>query len=255
MGQPVSTTDSKMPVSALSVLAPDALDPYVDLRSVPRYRYFGKNDLIDRFRKGVSFDYISISGLDVDHYRLGEGFSIDTDLPPGFIDAYMEDKLSMVDPFIAATKASKTVMVESEVYQDVEVPQRLLYLQRVFGVHNRTMVPILRDNTVYGAVGFTRAAAFTESELSFLTLIAEPIHTAVTKPLMDRFAAQHLRLSKGEIACLSQASLGLTSEGIGKATGYQMETVNSYIKSAVKKLGASNRTQAIAEAIRRRLIS
>jgi len=244
-----------MPVSALSVLAPNALDPYVDLGSVPRYRYFGKNDLIDRFRKGVSFDYISVSGLDVDHYRLGEGFSIDTDLPPGFIDAYMEDKLSMVDPFIAATKASKTVMVESEVYQDVEVPQRLLYLQRVFGVHNRTMVPILRDNTVYGAVGFTRAAAFTESELSFLTLIAEPIHTAVTKPLMDRFAAQHLRLSKGEIACLSQASLGLTSEGIGKATGYQMETVNSYIKSAVKKLGASNRTQAIAEAIRRRLIS
>ncbi len=244
-----------MPVSALSVLAPDALDPYVDLRSVPRYRYFGKNDLIDRFRKGVSFDYISISGLDVDHYRLGEGSSIDTDLPPGFIDAYLEDKLSMVDPFIAATKTSKTVMVESEVYQDVEVPQRLLYLQRAFGVHNRTMVPILRDNTVYGAVGFTRAAAFTESELTFLTLIAEPIHTAVTKPLMDRFAAQHLRLSKGEIACLSQASLGLTSEGIGKATGYQMETVNSYIKSAVKKLGASNRTQAIAEAIRRRLIS
>jgi len=244
-----------MPVSALSVLAPDALDPYVDLRSVPKHRYFGKNELIDRFRQGVPFDYISISGLDVDHYRFGDGFSIDTDLPPGFVEAYMEDKLSTVDPFIIATKASKTVMVESEVYQDADVPQRLLYLQRTFGVHNRTMVPILRDDTVYGAVGFARTSPFTESELTFLTLIAEPIHTAVTKPLMERFAAQHLRLSKGEMACLSQASLGLTSEGIGKATGYQVDTVNSYIKSAVKKLGASNRTQAIAEAIRRRLIS
>jgi len=47
----------------------------------------------------------------------------------------------------------------------------------------------------------------------------------------------------------------LTSDGIAKATGYQVDTVNSYVKSAVKKLGASNRTQAIAEAIRRRLIA
>jgi LuxR family transcriptional regulator len=63
-----------------------------------------------------------------------------------------------------------------------------------------------------------------------------------------------MKLSKGELACLVQASLGLTSENIAKATGYQAETVNSYIKSATKKLGAANRTQAIAQAIRRRLI-
>lgn len=244
-----------MPVSALSVLAPDALNGYVDLRSVPKHRYFGQNDLIDRFRKAVPFDYILISGLDVDHYRFGEGFSIDTDFPPAFVEAYMDDKLSMIDPFIAATKSSTKVVVESEVYAEAEVPQRLLYLQRTFGVHNRTMVPIFRDNMVYGAVGFARTTPFTECELTFLTLVAETIHTAVTKPMMERFAAEHLRLSKGEMACLSQASLGLTSEGIGKATGYQVDTVNSYIKSAVKKLGASNRTQAIAEAIRRRLIS
>jgi LuxR family transcriptional regulator len=72
---------------------------------------------------------------------------------------------------------------------------------------------------------------------------------------MERFAAEHMRLSKGEMACLAQASLGLTSEGIAKSTGYQLDTVNSYVKSATKKLGAVNRTQAIAEAIRRRLIA
>lgn len=244
-----------MPVSTLSVLSPGALDDYIDLRSVPKHRYFGKNDLIERLRLAVRFDYIFISGLDVDHYRFGQGFSIDTDLPPAFVEAYMGDNLPAVDPFIQASKSSTTVMVESDVYREHEVPERLLYLQRTFGVHNRTIVPIFRDSTIYGAVGFTRATPFTDDEIAFLKLVSEAIHTAVTKPLMERFAADHLRLSKGEMACLSQASLGLTSEGIARATGYQVETVNSYIKSAVKKLGASNRTQAIAEAIRRRLIA
>ena len=62
-----------------------------------------------------------------------------------------------------------------------------------------------------------------------------------------------LKLSKREIACLSQASLGLTSEKIAKATGYRVNTVNSYLISAAKKLKAGNRTKAIADTIRRRI--
>lgn len=244
-----------MPVSALSILSSEALDAYIDLRSVPRHRFFGRNDLVDRLRRAVAFDYIFISGLDVDHYRFGGGFSVDTDLPPAFVEAYMSDKLAQTDPFVLAAKSSMKVVVESEVYATHEVPQRLVYLQRMFGVHNRTIVPILRENTVYGAVGYTRATPFSEDEITFLSLVSEAVHTAVTKPLMERFAAEHLQLSKGEMACLSQASLGLTSEKIAQVTGYQLETVNSYIKSAVRKLGAANRTQAIAEAIRRRLIA
>ncbi|WP_168879734.1 autoinducer binding domain-containing protein [Rhizobium sp. P28RR-XV] len=244
-----------MPVSALSVLDPDALDDYIDLRSVPKHRYFGRIDMIDRLRLAVPFDYIFITGLDVDHYRFGQGFSIDTDLPPAFVEAYMDEQVLKEDPFIRAAKASNSVVVESDVYRENEVSQRLLYLQRTFGVHNRTLITVMRDSTVYGAVGVTRTTPFNVDEISFLSLVAESIHTAFTKPLLDRYAADQMRLSKGEIACLAQASFGLTSEGIAKATGYQLDTVNSYIKSATKKLGASNRTQAIADAIRRRLIA
>lgn len=243
-----------MPVSALSVLQPDALGDYVDLQSVPKHRYFGRHDIIDRLRQAVPFDYILVSGLDVDHYRFGEGFSIDTDLPPAFVEAYMEERLFQVDPFIHAAKSTGAVVVEADICKEYELPERLVYLQRAFGVHNRTLFPILREDTVYGAVGFTRGTPFNEDEIAFLRLVSEPVYAAFTKPLIERFAAGQMKLSKGEIACLSHASLGLTSEGIGKATGYQVETVNSYIKSAIKKLGAANRTQAIAEAIRRRLI-
>ncbi|OJG00631.1 DNA-binding protein [Rhizobium sp. 58] len=244
-----------MPVSPLSILAPSALDDYVDLRSVPKHRHFGRNEIIDRLRLAVPFDYIAISGLDVDHFRFGQGFSIDTDMPPAFLDAYDAGGLYKIDPFLLAAKASKSTVVESEVYAEDEPPERLVYLQRTFGIHNRTLIPILRNGVIYGAICFSRTTPFDESELTFLSLMAEPIHTAITKPLMDRFAAHQLRLSKGEIACLTEASLGLTSEAIAVETGYQFDTVNSYIKSAVKKIGATNRTQAIAEAIRRRLIT
>lgn len=244
-----------MPVSPLSVIAPNALDEFQDLRSVPNHRHFGENPIIERLKLAVPFDYIAISGLDVDHYRLGHGYSIDTDMPPTFIEAYDADRLFASDPFVQAAKSSHSVVVESEVYRQTKPPERLAYLARTFGIHNRTIFPILRSDVVYGAVMLCRRTPFCEDEITFIALIAEAIHTAVTKPLMERFAAQQLRLTKGELSCLEQASLGLTSDGIAERTGYQSDTVNSYMKTAAKKLGATNRTQAIAEAIRRRLIS
>ncbi len=206
-------------------------------------------------RLAVAFDHIAISGLDIDGYRFGQAASVDSDFPPAFVEAYAADGLVGNDPFVQAAKSSRDIVIESEVWKNCEPPQRLLYLTRTFKVQNRTLIPILRGDVVYGGVCFARSTPFDDDELAFLTLIAEPIHAAVTRPLMEKFATAQMKLSKGEVACLSQASRGLTSDSIATATGYQTETVNSYIKSAVRKLGCSNRTQAIAEAIRRRLIA
>jgi LuxR family transcriptional regulator len=230
------------------------LDVYQDLRSVPKHRQLSRHDIVERFRMAVPFDYIAISGLDVDHYRFGAGYSTDTDLPPAFIEAYFAARLHESDPFVAAARSAKEVVLEHVVYEKTPPPQRLLYLARTFGVHNRLLVPVMRGELVYGAVIVARATPFDDGEIAFLSAVAECIHTAVTKPLMERFAAQQIGLTRGEMACLSQASLGLTSEAIAEATGFQTETVNSYIKAAIKKLGASNRVEAIAQALRRRLI-
>jgi DNA-binding CsgD family transcriptional regulator len=46
----------------------------------------------------------------------------------------------------------------------------------------------------------------------------------------------------------------MTSEEIAAATGYKTETVNSYLKSATRKLGTANRLEAVADAIRRGII-
>jgi LuxR family transcriptional regulator len=145
-------------------------------------------------------------------------------------------------------------VIEEDVYLESPPSQRLLYVTRSFGITNRTLVPVRRNEIVYGAICVTRDTPFTDVEIAFLAMIAESLHRSFTAPLMEKFSASELKLSAGELACLKQASTGQTSEKVAEAVGYQVDTVNSYIKSSMKKLGASNRVEAIAEAIRRRLI-
>ncbi len=62
------------------------------------------------------------------------------------------------------------------------------------------------------------------------------------------------RLSGREIECLRWAAAGKSSDEIAIILGISAYTVSSYFKSAAKKLGAVNRMQAIASAMRMKLI-
>ena len=241
-----------MPISALSAIT---LQDFPDLQSVPKHRRLANNPIVDRLALAVPFDFIAISGLDVDDFRFGEKVSSDTSFPPAFIEAYIEEGLGSTDPFVIAARTATETIIEADVYAKQEPPQRLAYLARTFAIHNRILFPIRRGEITYGAITVTRNNPFERDEIAFMEVVAEAIHTAVTQPLRERFIAEQMRLTTGELACLTQASFGLTSDEIAKATGYQPDTVNSYIKASVKKLGVENRTHAIAEAIRRRLIA
>lgn len=233
---------------------PEDLRNFVDLSSVPRHRFIQNHAFITRLRQAVNFDYVMISGLDIEGFQFGTAQSIDTDFPPAFLEAYYEEKFHLTDPYVQACKNARRVIIESEALEGVVRNERLAYLLETFNIRNRTLFPIRRGDLVYGSVGFTRTVAFDADELAFLGAVATAVHQEITGPLMRKFAATELRLSSGEVTCLRLASGGLTSEQIAAESGYQVDTVNTYIKNATKKIGATNRTQAIAEAIRRGLI-
>ena len=230
------------------------LDEIVDLRSLPPHRYLPSHPFVQNLRKAVPFDFFSVTGLDFDGYRFGAGHSIDTDAPPAFLDVYYGEALFKTDPMVQAALHAQTVIIEEEVYRQSPPSPRLQQLSQMFGVHNRTLFPVRRGNVMFGAVTFARKVPFTREEIDFLKDIADVMHRVLTGPIMEKFATQSLKLSEGEIACLRLASDGKTTEQIAGASGYTPDTVNSYIKSAIKKLGADNRVHAIAEAIRRGLI-
>ena len=64
----------------------------------------------------------------------------------------------------------------------------------------------------------------------------------------------HARLTPRELAVLRLASTGGQSRDIAEALGLGEETVRSHLKKAEAKLGVRNRTHAVAEALRQKLI-
>ncbi len=62
------------------------------------------------------------------------------------------------------------------------------------------------------------------------------------------------QLTPRELAVLRLASMGAQSSEVAKALDIGEETVRSHLKHAQTKLGARNRTQAVAEALRQKLI-
>jgi LuxR family quorum sensing-dependent transcriptional regulator len=62
------------------------------------------------------------------------------------------------------------------------------------------------------------------------------------------------QLTPRELAVLRFASMGAQSSEVAKALDIGAETVRSHLKKAQTKLGARNRTQAVAEALRQKLI-
>lgn len=62
------------------------------------------------------------------------------------------------------------------------------------------------------------------------------------------------RLTPRELAVLRLSSLGHPAAEAGETLGLGEETVRSHLKKAQQKLGARNRTQAVAEALRQNLI-
>jgi LuxR family quorum sensing-dependent transcriptional regulator len=69
-----------------------------------------------------------------------------------------------------------------------------------------------------------------------------------------RLLGRRTRITPRELAVLRLVSSGRQTAEIAKALELGEETVRSHLKKAQGKLGARNRTQAVAEAIRQQLI-
>jgi LuxR family quorum sensing-dependent transcriptional regulator len=69
-----------------------------------------------------------------------------------------------------------------------------------------------------------------------------------------RFMGKRARITPRELAVLRLVLTGRQTAEIAMALELREETVRSHLKKAQGKLGARNRTQAVAEAIRQQLI-
>ncbi|NGX88369.1 LuxR family transcriptional regulator [Rahnella sp. Lac-M11] len=90
------------------------------------------------------------------------------------------------------------------------------------------------------------------AELSLLALTFQEY----VFPLFDDsvLTCKHVRLSKRERECLAWAAEGLTAKEIARKLSRSVATVTLHLNTAGRKLGASNRVQAVVRALHYRLL-
>ncbi|NDL65452.1 LuxR family transcriptional regulator [Acerihabitans arboris] len=146
-------------------------------------------------------------------------------------------------------------------------------LRDIIGERHRPVTHYMRDNnmpcgatvplhlpqggfvTVTGIVSGSGRERDLAHALAELSLLAHTFQERIY-PLFDRqmLTCQYVRLSKRERECLSWSAEGLTAKEIARKLSRSIATVTLHLNSAARKLGASNRVQAVVRAMHYRLL-
>lgn len=128
-------------------------------------------------------------------------------------------------------------------------------------VGGATVVGLRRGRTGAKPVGRSRSAsaavartALDAGELDALRRIGRLVENRLAGAEAARRPAERPTLSRRERECLQWTAAGKTTWEISAILRISQNTIDGYIASATRKLGAVNRTQAVAVALRRRLI-
>lgn len=207
-----------------------------------------------------------------------------SNFPEDFVRAYTEQRRHEVDPVLAMVPNTLTPLVWDEVVgrMTLSEEQKLLCRERLdAGIHDEICCP------VHGPGGQTFALRFALEEpgpcdrnhLSALQVLAIHFYYAYSKhpqkshepnePVVapqgvdapngmddsERIALpEACVLSPREQECMLWTARGKSASSISVILGLSENTVNFYVKNAMKKLGTTNRVIAVVLAVRAGLI-
>ena len=213
-------------------------------------------DSIQSALEPFGFEYFSFFTLP----RLGRRFEelrIATRLPPEWLEIYIKEQYVHVSPAVRqCMRAVRPFEWKNAPYDPEREPRaaQLINLMTEFGLSNSILVP------VPGPTGCEGCAWFGGYRLELPARHMPMIH------LMALYAFGHLRtlvkqaplaspnLTPREREALTWVALGKSAWEIGEILHIAKRTVDEHTQTAMHKLGAANRTQAVAIALRERMI-
>ncbi|MEH6995408.1 helix-turn-helix transcriptional regulator [Neobacillus drentensis] len=123
-------------------------------------------------------------------------------------------------------------------------------------VNSMVVVPICLRNSVIGYIlsfdYVENEIHFDEKMLSLLTLYGSLVGKLIGK---SDFTVDSKILSKRELEVMKRISLGESTKEMANKMGISELTVIQYVKTALKKLGAHNRSHAVGELFRKGIIT
>jgi len=179
-------------------------------------------------------------------------------LPDEWAQLYVERNYLSADPIVRHLHYAVTPFEWTEAGIDLERSPRsaeVMHVRSEFGFHNGFVVPI-------PGAGGTAAGLFMGGERpEFPARIRPAIHMmgvyAVEKLSSLRTGSRSAQamLTPREREVLTWSAAGKSAWEIGEILTISTRTVNEHAQTAIRKLGAGNRTHAVALALRDGLIS
>ncbi len=214
--------------------------------------------VIEHLRQVVSFEQYLFGGVDLDGCQTGKSVVLATDMSLDLIRTYQAQALHGADPLFDHVSPETPHASWFDLTPEEATAPRARPVVQLCDLHAlapRTLFSFWNERGVrYGLAVFTRQTPFLPQEREVLQWVAQKLHDDLSKPILRAFNAQ-VGLNANEQKCLDLASRGHTSEEIGQQLGLTTDTVNTFIKIATRKLGANNRAQAVADAIRLGIIA
>jgi LuxR family quorum-sensing system transcriptional regulator CciR len=195
--------------------------------------------------------------------------------PDDFLRVYANERRHEVDPLLAMARDNLTPLIWEDVVGRMELSehQKLLCRERLdAGLHDEVSCPVHGPSGQAFAVRFARGqpGACDRAHLSALQVLAIHFYYAFTRhppkptetagePMGLADAAQvempkTCLLSRRERECMLWTARGKSASSISIILGLSENTINFYVKNAMKKLGTTNRVVAVVLAVRSGLI-
>ena len=183
-------------------------------------------------------------------------FVMMNNFPRSWQERYRRRDFCTIDPTLLYAEKSVWPLTWSSELFDTEALSDLSKEARAVGFNHGWTQPFRDSHGKFGALTLARSQdAITAEEVrekqAMLQLLALAAHTVLFPALLARYQNESLaKLTLREIDFLQLASQGSTAGEMAEAMGVTERTANFHISNAMEKLGVSNKTHAVALAIR-----
>lgn len=231
----------------------DVLDFIVELNRITTVKR-AVDSLSDIFKR-FGFETLVLTGLPTPDQRL-EQLVLAKRLPPGWFKLYTERQYVLDDPVARFCRRTVDPFEWSEAPYDPQGEKRaaeVMHTAADFRMPRGLLVPI------HGATGYEACVSLSGHYLDLSVRSKAAIH------LIALYGFNRIRQLLGPIAPLAKltarereviawSSQGNSAWRIGEILHLSQRTVEEHLARAYRKLGAKNRTQAVAIAVRERLL-
>jgi LuxR family quorum sensing-dependent transcriptional regulator len=218
-----------------------------------------ENDFIETFAAiigDIGYRYFVISGIPGPYDQLDK-FIVAKRLPESWERFYFSNNFFEIDPIVERCVGSAIPFRWSEVKSCLakdDASLAVMVAAEKHGLTNGICIPIHGVNGYEAGVSLSgNSSEISNENLKNIHMFCLYSFNALKTLARDSIIGVS-NLTKREKEALSWAALGKTNKEIAQLLFLSEETVSSHIKSSMKKLSAQNKAEAVATALRARII-